>query len=105
MAQFDVYQNPSLRSRDSMPYVVDVQSDLLSELRTRLVMPLSRVAVGFARPPRKLAPELTVKGERLSLQAQLAAGIEARFLGKPLTTLRAHQADILDALDAVVSGI
>ena len=79
MAQFDVYPNPSPRSRDQVPYVVDVQSNLLSALRTRLVMPLTRVAVDSPHPPRRLAPQFTITGERLALQPQAAAGLDARL--------------------------
>ena len=39
--QFDVFENPSLRTRDAYPYVVDVQSYLLSSLATRMVVPLA----------------------------------------------------------------
>jgi hypothetical protein len=35
--QFDIFENPSPRMRDAYPYVVDVQSDLLSSLATRMV--------------------------------------------------------------------
>ena len=31
--QFDVFENPSPRMRDVYPYVVDVQSDLLSQTK------------------------------------------------------------------------
>ena len=39
--QFDVFENPSPRMRDVYPYVVDIQSDLLSALATRMVVPLA----------------------------------------------------------------
>ena len=105
MAQFDVYENPNPRSREWVPYVVDVQSDLLTELRTRLVMPLSRVAADTSHGPRRLAPQFTVAGERLMLQPQASAGIDARVLRKPVASLAAHAGEIRDALDAVISGI
>lgn len=105
MAQYDVYPNPSLRSRDWVPYVIDVQSDLLSALRTRLVMPLSRVGVDVAQAPRRLAPIFVIDGERLALQPQTAAGLEARLLKQPVASLLAHAGEIRDALDAVVSGV
>lgn len=105
MAQFDVYPNPSPRSRDQVPYVVDVQSNLLSALRTRLVMPLTRVAVDSPHPPRRLAPQFTITGERLALQPQAAAGLDARLLRQPVASLAAHAGEIRDALNAVVSGI
>ena len=56
MPQYDVYLNPNPRSRESVPYVVDVQSGLLSVLRTRLAMPLSRIGVDASGLPRRLAP-------------------------------------------------
>jgi toxin CcdB len=105
MAQYDVYPNPSARSRDVVPYVVDVQSDLLSALRTRLVMPLTRVAVDLPYPPRRLAPLFSIEGERLALQPQTAAGLDARLLRKPVASLTAHAGEIRDALDAVISGV
>jgi len=39
--QFDIYRNPSSRMREQYPFVVDVQSDLLGSLATRMVVPLA----------------------------------------------------------------
>jgi hypothetical protein len=82
-----------------------VQSDLLAELRTRLVMPLSRTGASLSQAPRRLAPTFSVEGHLLALQPHLAAGIDARLLRKSVGSLAAHAADIRDAFDAVVSGI
>jgi toxin CcdB len=46
MAQFDVYPNPSQVSQAHYPYLVDVQSSLLSDLATRIVIPLGKSPVG-----------------------------------------------------------
>jgi hypothetical protein len=35
MAQFDVYRNPNAATRERMPYLLDVQPDLLDALATR----------------------------------------------------------------------
>lgn len=106
MAQYDVFLNPNARSRDSVPYVVDVQSVLLSTLRIRLTMPLSRVGLGAAGGmPRRLVPEFVVEGERLALLPHAAAGIDARLLREAVGSLADHAGEIRDALDAVVSGV
>ncbi|MGK2898878.1 MAG: CcdB family protein [Burkholderiaceae bacterium] len=42
MAQWGVYPNPSVRSRDDSPYLVDLQSDLLDALPSRPAAPLAR---------------------------------------------------------------
>jgi toxin CcdB len=41
VAQFAVYRNKSPRSKSTYPFLVDVQSDLLDELQTRVVIPLT----------------------------------------------------------------
>ena len=105
MAQYDVYQNPSPNSRQAVPFVVDVQSGLLAGLRTRLVMPLSRVGVNAPGLPRRLIPLFTIEGERLALHAHQSSSVEARLLKSPVSTLAISAGEIRDALDAVVSGI
>jgi toxin CcdB len=40
MAQLCVYKNPNPRTRAQYPYLLDIQNDLLSELRTTIVIPL-----------------------------------------------------------------
>ena len=40
MAQFDVYRNPSKTTKKFFPYLVDIQSPYISELATRMVIPL-----------------------------------------------------------------
>jgi toxin CcdB len=105
MPQYDVYLNPNPRSRESVPYVVDIQSALLDVLRTRLTMPLSRIGIDAAGMPRRLAPQFVVKGERLALHPQAAAGIDARLLRDPVASLASYSGEIRDALDAVVSGV
>lgn len=105
MAQYDVYANPNPRSRETVPYVVDVQSDLLDALPTRLVMPLWRKGVVATGAPPRLVPEFSVEGEALALHPHQCAGIDARLLKRRVASLRHHSAEIRDALDCVVSGI
>jgi toxin CcdB len=105
MAQWDVYANPVARARDEIPYLVVLQSDLLDALPTRLVAPLSRSLVAGPRLPQRLAPQFDVAGERLALKAHEAGTLFARGLGRPVASLRAESHRIVDALDAVVSGV
>lgn len=105
MAQWDVHANPQARSGDDIPYVVVVQSDLLDLLPTRLVLPLSRTAAVAHGMPGRLAPLFDVAGERLRLKPQEAGTLPARALGPALASLRSESHRIVDALDAVVSGL
>ena len=105
MAQWDVYPNPSSRSRDRLPYVVDIQSNLLDPLPTRMVMPLSRSSVARGDLPPRLAPEFTIRGETLLLKAHEASHLLSRDLRRPVTSLRDQAHRLVDAFDAVISGI
>ena len=87
--QFDVFENPSPRMRDVYPYVVDVQSDLLSALATRMVVPLA----------------ITVNNKTLMLVSFEAAPLDKRLLRSEITSIRDRSHDIIGAMDAVLSGI
>jgi toxin CcdB len=105
MAQWDVYANPSARLRDQIPFLVDLQSDLLSGLESRFVAPLARTRLAAAGLPRRLCPTYSVDGATVVLLPQEAGPIEARLLKRRVVSLRAHAHEIIDALDAVVSGV
>jgi toxin CcdB len=104
VAQYDVYPNPHPGSRASVPYVVDVQSNLIDQLPTRFVMPLSRVGATVSNLPASLCPSFEVEGEPLLLMPHQAAALPARLLRKPITSVGHRAADVSAALDAVLSG-
>ena len=104
MAQFDVYVNPQPASRQFVPYVLDVQSDLIDQLATRLVMPLSRVGATEAKLQLSLCPSVEIDGELLTLLAHMAAPVAARLLRKPVGSLQHRAREVSAALDAVISG-
>jgi toxin CcdB len=105
VAQFDVYVNPNPASRDVVPYVVDVQSRLLSATATRLMVPLRRLSAAHADLPRRLVPQVQVRSEAFVLYAHQAAPVEARLLKKSVVSLAGQSADIVGAIDAVISGV
>ena len=105
MAQYDVYPNPQHQSRPFVPYVIDVQSALIDRLATRLVMPLSRVGAQLPHLPTNLCPLVSVEGERLTLQAHLAAPVATSLLKNPVMNLQSQASDVAAALDAVISGV
>ena len=105
MAQWDVYPNPSARLRDEIPYLVDLQSDLLSALGSRLVAPLARTRLAAAGLPRTLCPSFNVDGTPVVLLPQEAGPIDARLLKRRVLSLRTHAHEIVAAVDAVISGV
>jgi toxin CcdB len=103
--QFDVFENPSPRMRDVYPYVVDVQSDLLSSLATRMVVPLAETALAAKDLPGRLCPLLSVNNKSLMLIPFEAAPLDKRLLKTEITSIRDRSHEIISAMDAVLSGI
>lgn len=103
--QFDVFENPSPRMRDQYPFVVDVQSDLLSSLATRMVVPIAVTALAASALPRRLCPLLMVSGKSLMLVPFEAAPLDKRLLKTKVASIRDRAHDIVAAMDAVLSGI
>ena len=98
MAQFDVFRAPE------ETLVVDCQSDFLSSLPTRYVIPLygkSDAEWTFAR----LTPELRFQEQTYTLATPLGAAIDVADLGRPLGSLAEHRYTILNALDLLLTGI
>jgi toxin CcdB len=105
VAQFDVYPNPSKLQRPDIPWMVDIQSDLLSALPTRLVVPLALRKHMPAALPRALCPQVQWEGDALIALPHLAAPFRVKDLGTSQGSLRSQASELVGALDAVISGI
>jgi toxin CcdB len=104
MSQFTVYRNRNSKSKADIPYLLDVQSDLLSELGTRVVIPLFEKKSLGIKPLTKLTPELQVDGKKCILMTPQLAGIPIKELGEPVEDLAQHRIDIIGALDLLITG-
>jgi toxin CcdB len=104
MARYDVYANPSRSAAEGIPYVVVIQSDLLSALATRMAMPLA-VFDAATKVPTALCPVITVKGKRLHALAHYAAPLPAKALRRPVDNVLTQASTLVLAMDAVLSGV
>ncbi len=104
MAQFDVYLNPNADTRKAIPYLLDVQADLLDMLTTRVVAPLVLMdEMGLAA--RQLNPIFKIKGVAVVMSTAELAGIANRSLGNKVATLKNKRDEIIAALDLLFTGI
>ena len=81
--------------------VVDCQSDLLSNLQTRFVVPLRPTEAVILK---RLTPSFTIDGENLTMITTLARAIDVRDIEETVATLDAAQFEIKAALDMLISG-
>ncbi|HEY8053733.1 MAG: CcdB family protein [Steroidobacterales bacterium] len=104
MAQFAVYRNKNPRTRATFPLLVDVQTELLEELQTRVVIPLTKAA-GLARKPlRHLTPAVSFEDTAYVLMTPQLAGIARSELGEPVGSVARQRRDIIAALDFLLTG-
>ncbi|AMO72366.1 CcdB family protein [Sphingorhabdus sp. M41] len=101
MARFDIYA----LNRAEVPYVLEVQADLLSELASVVVVPLVPAGVAKAETMRKLKPEIIIKGEGFCLMTTDIGTLRRASLGKPVVNVEEpYRAVIVDALDFLFQG-
>jgi toxin CcdB len=102
MAQFDVHRNNG-RHRDSIPYVVVVQSALFDDYARRVVVPLVKdSAVGKIADPR-FNPAFKIGNTSVVLHPLETVSVALDKLGKPVTSLAKEGGRIIDALDALLT--
>ncbi|WP_321867866.1 CcdB family protein [Paraburkholderia tropica] len=101
MARFDLYSNPSARSRAASPFLLDVQSDHLGNLVSRVVIPLTRVAGNYtgSKVAQDLSPIIDIEGEPFVLETPLLGAFRTSELGPAIGTLKDEQDRIGGALD------
>ena len=104
MAQFDVYLNPNVATRKTIPYLLDVQADLLDLLATRVVVPLV-LAEEMGHAAKHLNPQFKVKGVAVVMSTAELAGISNRSLGDKVAALKSKRDEIISALDILFTGI
>ena len=105
MAQFDVYRNANSATRARIPYLLDVQSDLLDSLATRVVVPLCKPGILKGRLAERLNPVFEVEGRKMAMLAPELAGVSTKILGERIGNLSDERHSIIGALDLLFTGI
>lgn len=105
MSQYHVYENLNEKSKKLYPYVIDVQSTLLSDLVTRMVIPLmskDKFGKGIIK---NVNPVLTIKKKEYVLLTQQMAGIPNSQIGSSVCDCLEERHEILSAIDFLITGI
>jgi toxin CcdB len=105
MPQFAVYKNKNAQTRARFPFLLDIQSELLDPLVTRVIVPLAPAGSARARSMQTLTPEISVGGKAYVLLTPQLAGIAVRELGPMVADASAERAKIVAALDFLIAGI
>ena len=103
MARFDVRANLNKASRARVPLLLELQADLLAALSTRLVAPLVPSAE-FGPSAARLNPVFRVGARNYVMDTAAIAAVPTKMLGATSTSLAGRSAEILGAVDFLISG-
>jgi toxin CcdB len=104
MAQFDVYANTNPDSKKNIPFLLDIQSDLLSSLSTRVVIPMI-ISSKVKKPINHLMPQFIIQNTTVVISTAELASISTRMLTQKLGSLQSKRNEIIAALDFLFTGI
>jgi toxin CcdB len=82
------------------PFLLDVQNDFISQLQSRIVIPM-RLASAFGPTMRDLNPLFTISRLKVVLDTAALAAFPLGGLKKPVTNLSPQSRDIVSALDTL----
>ena len=99
MARFDVHRAP-----DGVGYIVNCQSDLLNEIRTRVVVPLLPPEIAPI-PAGRLNPVFEIEGQMFTMVPQFIASVPKTMLGPAVISLADYDTQIMGAIDILLSGV
>lgn len=105
MAQFTVHWNTNPATEGAVPYLLNVQSDLIEDLGTRVVVPLYPVSAMKGEILRTLTPVFEVDGAPYVMMTPQLAGIPRKSLGATVADLSLQRDQIIAALDLLITGI
>lgn len=96
MARFDYYQGDA-------GLLLDVQAEVLSDLPTRVVVPLLPLD-SFPKPAKDLHPVFDIGDKRYVMVTHYLAAVPVGDLGARLGSLADYRFVMVDALDFLLSG-
>ncbi|HMN43540.1 MAG TPA: CcdB family protein [Povalibacter sp.] len=104
MAQFDVHRNLG-NQRDSIPFVVVVQSSLYDDYGRRIVVPLVKTALLGKVASRRFNPEFRIKNLSVTLHPLEIASVPVGKLGERIGSLADEADRIIGALDELLTRV
>lgn len=105
MSQFHIYENLNPVSKKIYPYLIDVQTTLLSDLKTKIVIPLAKKEKFEKGIIKNLNPIIIINKSLYVVLTQQMAGISTNFIGAGVCDCLSSRQDIIAAIDFLITGI
>jgi len=103
-SQFDVFANPVAAARGAYPFLVLLQSDLVEQMKTRVVAPAS-LAVRTGAKTNRLLPLVAIEQERYLVLVPRVFAIDRSELRTAIGNVRDARAELIQAIDLLFVGV
>jgi toxin CcdB len=105
MAQFSAYHNLNPISKSNYPYLLDIQTTLLNDLETRLVIPLTPKKKFEKGIIKNLNPIIKIENKEYIVLTQQMAAIPMKNIGSMVSECLSSRQEIIAAVDFLITGI
>ncbi len=100
MAQFDIYENLNPKTNKDIPFLLDIQNNILKNLSTRVVVPL----ILDMKPAKILNPQFKINNLNVTMSTAELAGISIENLGSAVCSVEDKRDEIISAVDFMITG-
>jgi len=102
MNDFQLFRNRS-NSKREFEYLLNIQSNLLQDLTSRLVIPVVKKSI-LNSCVKNLNPEITIGEITYVVLTQQIAAVPKEILGEPVISIEINRTEILSAIDFLITG-
>lgn len=106
MSQYTVYRNKSLKSKEQYPYFIDIQNELLNDIDSRVIIPITQLSYKNSQVE-ILTPVIEIDNQKYVVMTKsitVVAKNKLRTADIVCIKPEIHTA-IVSAMDMIISGI
>lgn len=103
MSQYCIYRNKS-QTKNNYPYLLDIQTELLNTMESRLVIPLSLKKNFNDRLIENLNISILIQKKEYILLTQQMAAIPVGMIGDTVMNCEDQRQEILRCIDFLITG-
>lgn len=104
MEQFDIYTNNIKKSKSNVPYLINLQSDPMNLLATRIVAPIRETSTCSDQVLTKIHIPISINDKDFTIFISELAAIPVELLGERVINVNHLRRECTDAIDLLFTG-
>lgn len=104
MEQFDIFTNKNKKSKSNVPYLINLQSDSMDLLATRIVAPIRETSTCSDQILTKIHIPISINNRNYTIFVSELAAIPLDLLGQKVINANYLRKECTDAIDLLFTG-